>query len=68
MSVNEMSKERQIVKQEEIRNLILTTAQQIVGEDGISGLSIRKITNRIDYSPAIIYYYFKDRQLGFCAK
>ena len=56
-----MSKERQIVKQEEIRNLILNTAQQIVGEDGISGLSIRKITNRIDYSPAIIYHYFKDK-------
>jgi len=57
----QMSKERQVLKQEEIRNLILTTAQQIVGKDGISGLSIRKITNMIDYSPAIIYHYFKDK-------
>jgi len=56
-----MSKERQVLKQEEIKNLILSTAQQIVARDGINGLSIRKITNTIDYSPAIIYHYFKDK-------
>ncbi len=56
-----MSKERQVLKQEEIKNLILSTAQEIVAKDGISGLSIRKITNVIDYSPAIIYHYFKDK-------
>lgn len=56
-----MSKERQVLKQEEIKNLILSTAQEIVAKDGISGLSIRKITNIIDYSPAIIYHYFKDK-------
>ena len=57
-----MSKERQALKQEEIKNLILSTAQIIVARDGISGLSIRKITNIIDYSPAIIYHYFKDKE------
>jgi len=56
-----MSKERQVLKQEEIKNLILSTAQEIVAKDGISGLSIRKITNIIDYSPAIIYHYFKNK-------
>lgn len=56
-----MSKERQVLKQEEIKNLILSTAQEIVAKDGLSGLSIRKITNIIDYSPAIIYHYFKDK-------
>lgn len=56
-----MSKERQVLKQEEIKKLILSTAQKIVAKDGISGLSIRKITNIIDYSPAIIYHYFKDK-------
>jgi len=56
-----MSKERQVLKQEEIKNLILKTAQEIVAKDGINGLSIRKITNTIDYSPAIIYHYFKDK-------
>ncbi len=56
-----MSKERQVVKQEEIKNLILATAQEIVAKEGINGLSIRKITSVIDYSPAIIYHYFKDK-------
>lgn len=56
-----MSKERQAIKQEEIKKLILSTAQEIVGKEGISGLSIRKITSIMDYSPAIIYHYFKDK-------
>ncbi len=56
-----MSKERQALKQEEIKNLIINTAQEIVAKEGINGLSIRKITNIIDYSPAIIYHYFKDK-------
>lgn len=56
-----MGKERQLRKQEEIRQVILDTARGIVAREGIQGLSIRKITNAIDYSPAIIYHYFKDK-------
>ncbi|MBA1334924.1 MAG: Transcriptional regulator, AcrR family [Firmicutes bacterium] len=56
-----MSKERQLRKQEEVRNTILDAARDIIAKDGIRGLSIRKITNAIDYSPAIIYHYFKDK-------
>jgi AcrR family transcriptional regulator len=56
-----MTKERQLRKQEEIRNSILDAAKEIIERDGIQGLSIRKITNSIEYSPAIIYHYFKDK-------
>lgn len=56
-----MTKERQLRKQEETRNTILNVARDIIAKDGIQGLSIRKITNAIDYSPAIIYHYFKDK-------
>lgn len=56
-----MSKQRQLRKQEEIRGHILDTARAIIAESGVQGLSIRKITNAIDYSPAIIYHYFKDK-------
>ncbi len=56
-----MTKERQLKKQEEIRNSILETAREIIARDGVAGLSIRKITNAIEYSPAIIYHYFKDK-------
>lgn len=59
--VNILSKERQKRKQEEIRNRILSAAREIISHEGVKGLSIRKITNAIDYSPAIIYHYFKDK-------
>jgi AcrR family transcriptional regulator len=56
-----VSKERQLRKQIEIRNAILEAARVIISQDGVKGLSIRKITNAIEYSPAIIYHYFKDK-------
>lgn len=56
-----MTKERQLRKQEEIRNAILEAARDIIAREGVQGLSIRKITNAIEYSPAIIYHYFKDK-------
>lgn len=56
-----MGKERQLRKQEEIRNAILDAAREIISRDGVKGLSIRKITSAIEYSPAIIYHYFKDK-------
>lgn len=56
-----MSKERQLRKQKETRNKILDVARNIISKEGIKGLSIRKITNAMDYSPAIIYHYFKDK-------
>lgn len=56
-----MGKKRQLGKQEEIRNTILDGARTIISKEGIKGLSIRKITNAMDYSPAIIYHYFKDK-------
>ncbi len=56
-----VTKERQEKKQEEIRAKILDTAKEIVEKEGIKGLSIRKITNSMEYSPAIIYHYFKDK-------
>lgn len=56
-----MTTERQLKKQEEIRNAILDAARDIIAREGVAGLSIRKITNAIEYSPAIIYHYFKDK-------
>lgn len=56
-----MGRERQVRKQEEIRKSILSAARDIISVEGLPGLSIRKITKAIDYSPAIIYHYFKDK-------
>lgn len=56
-----MGRERQRRKHEEIRKKILSVARDIISKEGIQGLSIRKIASAIDYSPAIIYHYFKDK-------
>lgn len=56
-----MGRKRQLEKQEEVRKTILEVARNIIAQEGVQGLSIRKITNAIDYSPAIIYHYFKDK-------
>lgn len=40
---------------------ILKAAAAITAEEGLEGLSIRKIAQRIEYSPAIIYHYFENK-------
>lgn len=59
--VGNLGKERQLRKQEEVRNSILDAARGIIAREGMQALSIRKITGEIDYSPAIVYHYFKDK-------
>lgn len=54
-------KERKEREREERRELILSTASDIIATEGIDGLSVRKIANKIEYSPSIIYHYFKDK-------
>ena len=57
----------------EMRELILEAATSMFLEEGYEKTSIRNIAERIEYSPATIYLYFKDKdelffaihQLGF---
>lgn len=53
--------ERREAEKEAIRNKILDAAGRILAQDGYESLSIRKIANEIEYSPGIIYHYFKDK-------
>lgn len=53
--------ERKEREREEKKELILKAAKEIIKQEGIEGLSIRKIAGKIEYSPAIIYHYFKDK-------
>lgn len=51
-------------RQSEIENLkkkITDAAYEILSKDGFEKLSIRKIADKIEYSPGIIYHYFKDK-------
>lgn len=54
--------ERKEREKAEMREDILNAAREIVSHSGIDGISIRKIAGMIDYSPAIIYHYFKNKE------
>jgi len=47
---------------ENMKHIIIEAAENIIATDGIDSLSIRKIAKQIEYSPANIYHYFKDKE------
>jgi AcrR family transcriptional regulator len=53
--------ERKGREKAELRGQILQAAMQIFLKEGFDGLSIRKIADAIEYSPATIYIYFKEK-------
>lgn len=54
-------KDRKERERKEMQELIINTAIDIFRAEGMDSLSIRKIAAKIEYSPAIIYHYFKDK-------
>ncbi len=48
-------------RRQRTKQSILQTAQDLVSEKGLEGLSIREIARRIDYSPAGLYQYFDSK-------
>jgi len=55
----EKRREREV---EEMKELILSAASDIIASEGFDRLSIRKIAKKIEYSPSIIYHYFDDKE------
>lgn len=53
--------ERKERERGEMRQLILGAAQKLFLENGFEKVSIRNIADEIEYSPATIYLYFKDK-------
>jgi AcrR family transcriptional regulator len=53
--------ERKEREKEEMKKLILRTASELFLENGYEKTSIRNIAEAIEYSPATIYLYFKDK-------
>ncbi|MGM0641275.1 MAG: TetR/AcrR family transcriptional regulator [Thermotogota bacterium] len=56
-----MREEIEKKKQESVKKAIIQVAKEIVEKDGFDGLSIRKIANKVGYSPGNIYQYFKNK-------
>jgi AcrR family transcriptional regulator len=54
-------KERHERDREAVRQLILDAARELFVKEGFENVSIRKIAERIEYSPAAIYGYFPSK-------
>ena len=59
------TQQRRAREREELRDLILSTARELFAAEGYEAVSMRKIAERIEYSPTAIYGYFADKQALF---
>lgn len=53
--------ERRAREKEQLRSKILDAAGQLFIEEGFPNVSLRKIAEKIEYSPATIYLHFRDK-------
>lgn len=60
-------KERQERERESVRQAILCAARELFVDEGYRNVSLRKIAERIEYSPAAIYSYFASKDDIFFA-
>ena len=56
------TKDRRARQRLNLRQQILDAARDILVREGYDGLSMRRVADRIDYSPTAIYLHFKDKQ------
>jgi AcrR family transcriptional regulator len=55
------SKERRERERQDVRQKILEAAREILLASGVEGMSMRKVAERIEYSPTTIYLHFTDK-------
>lgn len=54
-------KERRLAEREQLKKKICDAASDIILTEGFEKLSIRNIADKIEYSPGVIYNYFKNK-------
>lgn len=54
--------ERREREKQELRTRILDAARELFAELGYEAVTMRKIAERIEYSPTAIYFHFKDKE------
>lgn len=54
--------ERREKDREEMRTRILDAARELFVKEGYDNVTLRRVAEAIDYSPTIIYRYFRDKQ------
>ena len=60
-------KERREREKLETRDLILEAARELFANEGYEGVSMRKLAEKIEYSPTAIYVHFADKEELFRA-
>ncbi len=55
------TRERRERQKENLRQEIFDAASDLFSKEGYGQVSMRKIADKIEYSPATIYLYFKDK-------
>jgi len=55
-------RERREREREEIRTSILDAARELFASDGVEAVTMRRIAEKIEYSPTAIYFHFKDKE------
>ncbi|HZH04283.1 MAG TPA: helix-turn-helix domain-containing protein, partial [Myxococcaceae bacterium] len=55
------SKERRDREREELRKKILDAARELFARDGYEAVTMRKLAQKIEYSPTALYLHFKDK-------
>jgi AcrR family transcriptional regulator len=58
-------KERRAREKSETRDKILDAARELFVTEGYEGVSMRRVAEKIEYSPTAIYVYFADKQQLF---
>jgi len=58
-------KERREREKSETRDKILDAARELFVVEGYEGVSMRRVAEKIEYSPTAIYVYFADKQQLF---
>jgi AcrR family transcriptional regulator len=55
-------RERREREREEIRTRILDAARELFVSEGVDSVTMRRIADRIEYSPTAIYFHFRDKE------
>src|SRR5262245_13910881 len=55
------SNERREREKEKLRAKILDAARELFAQHGYEAVTMRKIADRIEYSPTALYFHFKDK-------
>ena len=56
------SKERRDRERQELRQGILSAARELAGQEGWQAVTIRKVAERVEYSPPTIYEHFVSKE------